>query len=106
MTITLAPADLVYLAQEGATGIGRLLPWAELGVTALLVIATTALFWITAQVHKDEVNKMGDHLAHDNDNMTSVALAEIDAHHRNRRRLQLVRSMSRTMRRNQERNHR
>lgn len=91
-------------AEETASGIAGLFHWAELGVTALLVVATFSLFYATSKVHHDEVAKMGDHLADANDNMTDVALAEIDAHHTNRRRMQYVHSMARTMRRAQTTN--
>jgi hypothetical protein len=83
-------------AAETAAGF---MHWAELIITAALVAATTALFWATFKVHHDEVIKMGDHLSHDNDNMTDVAMAEIDAHHQDaRNRMARVRHLNRMRR--------
>lgn len=66
----------------------------ELGVvisTLMLVVVTVGLWKATAQVHHDEVMKMSGELSHANDNMTEVALAEIDAHAAARQRMQQVR---------------
>lgn len=73
--------------------------WAELIITSALVVATFALFWVTYKVHHDETIKMADHLSHDNDNMTDVAMAEIDAHHADARvRMSRVRRLDRMRR--------
>jgi hypothetical protein len=86
------------LASESANGFG-MSQWLELGViltTVLLTVATVGLWVATAQVHKDEVIKMTSELSHANDNMTDVALAEIDAHHLNRERMRHVRRQRHT----------
>lgn len=73
--------------------------WAELIITGALVVATFSLFWVTSKVHHDEVVKMSDHLSHDNDNMTDVAMAEIDAHHQDARaRMTRLRHLNRMRR--------
>lgn len=84
--------------QEQAGGLlHTLLPWAELIITGLLVVATFALFVVTDKVHKDEVTKMGDHMAEANNNMTDVALAEIDSHSTARARMRAVRNLHHTL---------
>jgi hypothetical protein len=55
-----------------------------LELAVVLTIATAGLWYSTAQVHKDEVIKMTDAATHANDNITQVALAEIDSHNKDR----------------------
>lgn len=86
------PVLAAYVATASA-GAADVLHWAEpiLAVaTVALVIVTAVLVWATLLVHRDEINKMGDHLADANDNMTDVALAEIDAHSHVRDRMRHV----------------
>lgn len=88
------------LASESASGFG-VSQWLELGVvlstlgavlsTLALVFVTAGLWYATSLVHKDEINKMTDAASHANDNITEVALAEIDAHHHNVRRMARIR---------------
>lgn len=95
-------------AGEGAanTLMGNILSYTELISVILLTIGTFGLWFVTAQVHKDEVTKMAntmtsanDNLADANDNITDVALAEIDAHHRNLTRMQQLARVRREARR-------
>lgn len=46
-----------------------------------LIIPTIGVWVVTAKVHKDEILKLAQGMENANDNMTSVALAEISAHH-------------------------
>lgn len=94
MTADTMTSAALWLAQE-STGdaplMTKLISYAELFVTIMLTVASFGLWWVTVQVHRDEVTQMADHLADANDNMTDVALAEIDAHHRNMNRIRLLR---------------
>lgn len=65
-------------------GLSQILELAVVVSTLVLTLATIGLWYATAQVHKDEINKMTGALSHDNDNMTDVAMAEIAAHHNDR----------------------
>lgn len=78
---------MIELASEAvSTGFG-VSQFLELGViltTVILTVATVGLWYATAQVHKDEIVKMSSDLSHANDNMTDVALAEIEDRHAER----------------------
>lgn len=85
---------MIELASEATTTAFGMSQWLELAVilsTLILTIATVGLWVATAQVHKDEIIKMSGDLSHANDNMTEVALAEIDAH---REKVQTIRKIS------------
>lgn len=91
--------DYVVFLAETSTGdtplLTKVMSYTELIVTGALTVASFGLWWVTVQVHRDEITKMGDHLADANDNMTEVALAEIDAHHKNMYRIRELRQQRR-----------
>lgn len=98
MTADTMTQAALWVAQESAGDaplMTKLLSYVELAVTFLLTVASFGLWWVTVQAHRDEINKMSDHLADANDNMTEVALAEIDAHHRNANRIRVLRQQRR-----------
>lgn len=104
-----ADAIVISLAQE-STGdaplMTKVMSYMELIITVAVVVTNAGLWWITALVHRDETKRLSemttntvDHLADANDNITDVALAEIDAHHRNAYRMrELSHARRRTIR--------
>ena len=87
------------IAAEHAESILSLSALLELGVilsTIGLTIVSLGLWKATADVHRDEINKMTDALSHDNDNMADVAIAAIDSHAAARQRMREVSRARRT----------
>jgi hypothetical protein len=72
---------MIGLASETLYSVSHILEFGVVLSTLALVLVTAGLWYATAQVHKDEINKMTDASSHANDNMTEVALAEIRSHH-------------------------
>lgn len=96
---------VMTLAQESsgdAPLMTKVMSYAEFLTTALVVITNAGVWWISAVLHRDETRKrseetreLANHLADANDNITDVALAEIDAHHRNTWRMRELRQQRR-----------
>jgi hypothetical protein len=103
----LAVAGGVASAEGTANSLmGDILSYTELISVVLLTVGTFGLWFVTAQVHRDEVTKMtasmtsaNDNMADANDNITDVALAEIGAHHRNTTRMRRLSAARREARR-------
>lgn len=101
-----ATGIVVSLAQESsgdAPLMTKVMSYMELIITVAVVVTNAGLWWITVLVHRDETRKLSelasdanDHLADANENLTDVALAEIDAHHRNAYRMRELRHARRT----------